>query len=284
LVTGEKGTGKEMIAASMHFNSPRASNNFVSVHCGTMHGNPLEEELFGYEKGASTQANKRRIGRIEQANGGTLFLQEIGELPGTTQAKILRTIQLKQFERLGGTQKVQIEARLICSSSQDLKQNIAKGAFREDLFYRINAIQIHLPPLRERIEDIPALAQFFLHKFRGQHGKRDIGFAPNAIEMMMEYNWPGNVGELEVVVNRALMLCSGDSIVPEDLKFSSAGPPNGNESFALNGQSLDLEQLERTAITQALEQAKGVQKDAAKLLGISPRVIHYKIQKHNIDA
>lgn len=283
LITGETGTGKEMIAAVMHFNSSRKKDNFVAVHCGSMTSEKLETELFGHEKGTITGADKRRIGRVEQANGGTLFLKEIGMLEAATQAKILRVIQHGAFERMGGTQKVKVDVRIICSSGTDLKNAIEQKTFREDLFYRINVIQIHIPSLRKRKEDIPALGQFYIQKFRSEIGKREVEFSPKAIEAMMDYSWPGNVRELENVIERAVLIGHGSVITPE---YLTLGPGiierNENANF-LDGENLDLDQLERSAIMEALSRADGIQKDAAKLLGISPRVIHYKISKHNIS-
>ena len=283
LLTGEQGTGKEMIAAVIHFNSDRKKENFVAVHCGSMSANFLESELFGHEKGTFSDADKRRIGRVEQANGGTLFLKEIGMLNTATQAKILRVIQHGEFERTGGTQKVRVDVRIICSSGMDLKNGIEEQVFREDLFYRINVIQIHILPLRKRKEDIPALAQFYLQKFRRELGKRKVDFSPKAIESLMDYPWPGNVRELENVIERALLISTGSSITPECLSLWSDMSVRPASKNFLDGENLDLELLERSAIQEALNRAKGVQKAAAELLGISPRVINYKIGKHNIS-
>ncbi len=280
-ITGKPGTGKETIAGAIHFNSMRKNENFIVVNCGALPKKQIEDELFGYDR-PDANGRRRRTGRIEQANAGTLFLHEVGRLNRLTQAKILRVIQQKQFERQGSNQSVKVDVRLICSTSGELKDGIKTGGFREDLFYRINVIGIHLPPLCERKEDIPALAQFFLHKYRGEFDKSDTDFSPKSIETLMEYSWPGNIRELENVIERALILCHGDKIEPCDLPFSRINVAPKPENDFMMGDKINLDQLERAAIVEALNRAKGVQKDAARILGVSPRVIHYKIQKHNI--
>ena len=267
LITGEAGTGKEMIAAALHFNSPRREDNFVSVNCMALPEPILEKELFGHEKSSEQGDEDRRIGRIEQGNAGSLFLKEISALSLTVQAKILRVIQHKEFERLHGTQKVKVDIRLICSSSQDLKEHISRGGFREDLFYRINVININIPALRERKEDIPALAQFFLYKYRSEFSKNELGFSPKSIETLMEYDWPGNVRELENVIERAIMICAGQTVEPDQIVLHAPMADAAKSGF-FDGESLNLDQLERSAIMEALTRANGVQKVAAEMLGI----------------
>lgn len=282
LITGDHGTGKETIAAAIHFNSTRKDENFVVVKCGLRSYKQMEDELFGHNIGESF-GGRDRVGRIEQANAGTLFLKDIDRLNQTTQAKILRVIQQKEFERLDGKRKVKVDVRLICSSTRDLKDGINSGEFREDLFYRINVINIQMPPLYKRKEDIPSLAQFFLHKYRYEFGKPEVDFSPKAIGTMMEYDWPGNVSELENVVQRALMISSDNVINSEDLLLFRRSPNRAPARSFAKSDNLNLDHLERAAIVEALNRAKGVQKDAADILGISPRVIHYKIQKHGIN-
>ena len=282
LITGEIGTGKELIAAAIHYNSPRHHENFVTVNGLSHHPETLESELFGQEADSDESGNGRRTGRIEQANGGTLFLKRICSLDLTTQAKILRVIRHKEYERVGGKQRVKADICLICSAWQDLKSRIQQGQFREELFYRINVINIHLPPLRERKEDIPALAQFFLHKYRNELGRPELGFAPKTIERLMEYNWPGNVAELETVVKRALYVATGDQIEPHDVPVHARPLGDPGTVGMLHGDNLNLDLLERAALIEAMKRTSGVQKEAARLLGISPRVIHYKLHKHNL--
>jgi len=280
LITGDTGTGKELLAAALHFNSPRRRQNFVAVNCAALPDTLLESELFGHEKGAFTGAYKRRIGRFEQANGGTLFLDEIGDMSASTQAKVLRVLQERQFERVGGTQTISVDVRLVAATNRNLGAMVEEKTFRDDLYYRLNVVPLHLPPLRERRADILPLAEFFLRKFRHELGRSGLTFAPATVARLLEYDWPGNVRELENVVERAVLIGGGALIEPADLVLerptkSSIRPPTARED-------LNLAELEKSAIAQALERAGGVQKEAAKLLGISPRAIHYKIRKYGL--
>ncbi len=284
LIHGESGTGKELIAASIHFNSPRRGAPFVAVNCASLHENLLESELFGHEKGAFTGAHRRRIGRLEQADGGTLFLDEVGDMSPRVQAKVLRVVQEKTFERLGGTKTIRVNVRFVAATNRDLRRAVAEGRFREDLYWRLNVIPIHLPPLRERPEDILPLAEFFLQKYRGADQSRPKGFHPEALQRLQCYPWPGNVRELENVVERSILVCRGDWIQPEDLMLPTGGrEPLRTDLLRLPPGGVRLEEVERELILQALERAQGVQKRAAELLGISPRAIHYKIRKHGIQ-
>src|SRR6187455_364841 len=209
LVRGETGTGKELIAGAVHHNSLRAARNFVKVNCAALQENLLESELFGHEKGAFTGADKQRVGRFEQADGGTLFLDEIGDMSANTQAKILRVLQEHEFERLGGTRTIRVDVRLIAATNRDLTTMVEAGTFREDLYYRLNVVSIDMPPLRERKDDIQQLASFFLRRFAGELKKRVEGLAPDAVKLLMRYNWPGNIRELENSIERAVLMSEG---------------------------------------------------------------------------
>src|ERR671923_324795 len=209
LIRGETGTGKELIAGAIHHNSLRASRNFVKVNCAALQENLLESELFGHEKGAFTGADKQRIGRFEQADGGTLFLDEVGDMSPNTQAKILRVLQEHEFERLGGTRTLKVDVRVITATNRNLPQMVAQGLFREDLYYRLNVVSIDMPPLRERKDDIEQLASFFLKRFAGELKKRIDGLSPDAHKLLMRYNWPGNIRELENAIERAVLLTEG---------------------------------------------------------------------------
>src|SRR6187431_3369026 len=219
LIRGETGTGKELIAGATHHNSLRNSRNFVKVNCAALQENLLESELFGHEKGAFTGADKQRIGRFEQADGGTLFLDEIGDMSPNTQAKILRVLQEHEFERLGGTRTQKVDVRLIAATNRDLSQMVASGQFREDLYYRLNVVSVEMPPLRERKEDIIALAMFFVKKFAGELKKKCDGLDPEAQKMLLRYNWPGNIRELENSIERALLMTESQFIGSEDLRL-----------------------------------------------------------------
>ncbi len=282
LVRGETGTGKEVIAGALHHNSLRANRNFVKVNCAALQENLLESELFGHEKGAFTGADKQRIGRFEQADGGTLFLDEIGDMSPNTQAKILRVLQEHEFERLGGTRTIRVDVRLIAATNRALAGMVAAGQFREDLYYRLNVVSIDMPPLRERKEDVPALAEYFIRRFAGELKKRVDGLAPDAVKLLARYNWPGNVRELENAVERAVLLTDERLISVADLHLGDT-PATGDAGergsvVKLPPRGIALEEIERQAVVEALKMSNWVQKDAAELLAISPRVINYKIK------
>ena len=287
LVRGETGTGKEIIAGAVHHNSLRSSRNFVKVNCAALQENLLESELFGHEKGAFTGADKQRIGRFEQADGGTLFLDEIGDMSQNTQAKILRVLQEHEFERLGGTRTIRVDVRLIAATNRNLGAMVASGHFREDLYYRLNVVSIDMPPLRERKEDVPALAEFFIRRFAGELRKKLDGFTPDALKLMMRYNWPGNIRELENAVERAALLTDSRSIGAADLHLgdepAAGDPANRTPVLRLPPRGIPLEEIERQALIEALRMSNWVQKDAAELLAISPRVMNYKIKTLGID-
>jgi Nif-specific regulatory protein len=287
LIRGETGTGKELIAGAVHHNSLRAARNFIKVNCAALQENLLESELFGHEKGAFTGADKQRIGRFEQADGGTLFLDEIGDMSPSTQAKILRVLQEHEFERLGGTRTLRVDVRLIAATNRNLPQMVANGQFREDLYYRLNVVSIDMPPLRERKDDIRQLAMFFLRRFAGELKKRLDDLSPDAHKLLMRYNWPGNIRELENAIERAVLLADGPTLTSSDLRLGelSTSQPSGDASpvVKIPPTGIPLEEIERQALVEALKMSNWVQKDAAELLSISPRVMNYKIKTLNID-
>jgi two-component system, NtrC family, response regulator AtoC len=287
LIRGETGTGKELIAGAVHHNSLRAARNFVKVNCAALQENLLESELFGHEKGAFTGADKQRVGRFEQADGGTLFLDEVGDMSPNTQAKILRVLQEHEFERLGGTRTLRVDVRLITATNRNLQQMVAAGLFREDLYYRLNVVSIEMPPLRERKEDITQLATFFLRRFAGELKKRVDGISNDAQKLLMRYNWPGNIRELENAIERAVLLTEGPHLSSQDLSLGELTTTHASGELSpvvkIPPTGIALEEIERQAIIEALKMSNWVQKDAAELLSISPRVMNYKIKTLGID-
>jgi DNA-binding NtrC family response regulator len=286
LIRGETGTGKELIAGAIHHNSLRAARNFVKVNCAALQENLLESELFGHEKGAFTSADKQRIGRFEQADGGTLFLDEIGDMSANTQSKILRVLQEHEFERLGGTRTLRVDVRVITATNRSLPAMVAAGQFREDLFYRLNVVSIDMPGLRDRKDDIPALANFFLKRHAGELKKKLDGLQPEAQKLLMRYNWPGNIRELENAIERAVLLTEGPQISISDLRLGElTTTPAGDASpvVRIPPTGIALEEIERQALVEALKMSNWVQKDAAELLAISPRVMNYKIKTLGIQ-
>ena len=281
LIRGESGTGKELVASAIHYASPRSDKPFIKVACAALPENLLESELFGYEKGAFTGAMERKPGRFELANGGTIFLDEIGDLTLATQVKLLRVLQEKEIERLGGTQTVKIDVRIICATHRDLEKMVKDGKFREDLFYRINVFPIFLPPLRDRKEDIPLLIDHFYHKFAKENKKKVKGINRASLDMLLAYQWPGNVRELENVIERAVILCQKELITAADLPGTLK---NGEEAeIAVTGATLPevVGSIEKQRISEALEKHK-TQRKAAKFLGITERMLGYKIQKYHL--
>ncbi|RMF72538.1 MAG: GAF domain-containing protein, partial [Acidobacteria bacterium] len=287
LVLGETGTGKELVAQAIHRHSSRADGPFVKVNCAALPENLLESELFGHERGAFTGADRQRVGRFELASGGTLFLDEIGTMSAGTQAKVLRVLQEREFERLGGTRTIRADVRILAATNRDLEEAVEAGEFREDLYYRLNVVTIRMPPLRERKEDIVPLARHFLQRFALDLKKPIRGLSPAAIRVLQRHNWPGNIRELENTIERAVLMADGDVLEPEDLTLG--GHAEGGEDHSrrssilrLPAEGIELEELERMAIIEALKMNDWVQKDAAKFLGISSRVMNYKIQKYEI--
>ncbi len=287
LIRGETGTGKELIAGAIHHNSLRSARNFVRVNCAALQENLLESELFGHEKGAFTGADKQRIGRFEQADGGSLFLDEVGDMAANTQAKILRVLQEHEFERLGGTRTLKVDVRLIAATNRNLAQMVANGQFREDLYYRLNVVSIEMPPLRDRKDDIPALAESFTRRFCSELKRKMDGIKPDALKLLLRYNWPGNIRELENTIERAVLLSEGQMIGLDDLRLGEAVSPGSDDEgpslVRIPPTGVPLEEIEKRALIEALKMSNWVQKDAAELLSISPRVINYKIKTLKIE-
>jgi DNA-binding NtrC family response regulator len=290
LILGESGTGKELIANAIHQASPRASNAMVKVNCAALQESLLESELFGHERGAFTGADKQRIGRFELADGGTLFLDEIGDMAAGTQGKILRVLQEREFERVGGSRTLKVDVRLIVATNRDLAAMVAASAFREDLYYRLNVVPIEMPPLRERQDDILALAHAFMVRFSAWVDKPITGLERGAEQRLLRHRWPGNVRELANTIERAVVMAAGPTISEDDLGFdadtSSASGGQGATRISavkIPAGGIPLEEVERDALIQALRMTNWVQKDAAKLLSISARVINYKIHMLKIE-
>jgi len=279
MVYGESGTGKELVARAIHRLSPRAEKPFVSVSAGALPETLLESELFGYEKGAFTGAVTAKPGRFEMANGGTLFLDEIGDIAPAVQVKLLRVLQEKTFERLGGTRTIEVDVRVVAATNRDLQQMIADGDFREDLFYRLNVVPVTLPPLRARSGDIPLLVAHFLEKLNA--GTKTI--SQDAMESLAVYKWPGNIRELENTIERIVILTHGDEIGVEDLpleiRLSSGMCPTPMQGFVLPEDGVDLEEVELDLVRQALERAGGSGPKAAKLLGLTPKTMEARMQR-----
>jgi DNA-binding NtrC family response regulator len=285
LIRGESGTGKELIANSIHYASPRSEKPWVKVSCAAIPETLLESELFGHEKGAFTGATQKRIGRFEEADGGSIFLDEIGDLSPGTQVKLLRILQDKEFQRLGSNLSLKTDVRVITATHRNLEEAIKKGLFREDLYYRLNVISITLPPLRERREDIPLLIDHFLKKYSQENQKSISDISKEARTLLLRYLYPGNVRELENLVERAVVLCRGEMITTQDLPFhikEGTSETLSESSKRINSLPESLEEIERDSIIKALHQHQGVQTKAAESLGISERVLRYKMKKYQI--
>jgi Nif-specific regulatory protein len=308
LLRGETGTGKELVAHAIHINSPRESGPFVRVNCAALAPGVLESELFGHEKGAFTGAVARRAGRFELADGGTLFLDEVGDLPMEVQIKILRTLQERELERVGGTETIKVDVRLVSATNRDLEAMIREGKFREDLYYRLNVFPIHLPPLRDRLDDLPRLAEHFVAKFARNTGKGVRGVSAEAIALMQQYAWPGNVRELENVIERAIIVARGPEIAPADLDFGRrAGVPaavaagmsavgasvpagvvaapmnNAGSSGTQKPLSARLLDEEKKEIMAAIDRCGGNIAGAARALGINRSTLYYRLRKHGLE-
>jgi DNA-binding NtrC family response regulator len=301
LLRGESGTGKELVAHAIHINSPRESKPFVRVNCAALAAGVLESELFGHERGAFTGAVGRHPGRFELAHGGTLFLDEIGDLPMEIQVKLLRVLQERTFERVGGSETLNVDVRIISATHRNLEALVAEGRFREDLYYRLNVFPIVLPPLRERIEDVPLLCQHFLQKWRHYSGGRAVAIEPAALDLLLRYNFPGNVRELENLIQRALILAAGPALRVCDLEFSGSPasiaassapaslqpvslPPSFVDASGIAGRTLTdrLGEQERGEILAALEKSEGRIAAAARLLGINRSTLYYRLRKHEL--
>ena len=304
LVTGESGTGKELVVRALHANSKRRGKPFVPVNCGAIPRDLLESELFGHEKGAFTHAIRTRTGRFEMANEGTIFLDEIGELDLPLQVKILRVIQEKEFERVGATSTTKVDVRIVAATNRDLEQEVAQGRFREDLFYRLNVIPIHLPPLREREEDIILLGKHFLNVFCTQKQRPLLRLSRKVQELLTVYPWPGNVRELENFMERISILCENEDVMPEDLpakilqvvgvnipervtKKSSNGfewPTLSDLRARDQGLKEFMDEIEEHLLLEALQESRGVKNQAAELLGIKRTTLIEKLKKRSINA
>jgi len=272
LLLGESGTGKELLAMAIHYNSTRGSKKIVPINCAAIAPTLIESELFGHEKGAFTGADKTKPGKLEIAHEGTVFLDEVGDLPLEAQAKLLRFLQEKEFERVGGTEQIRSDARVIGATNKNLKELVDKGEFREDLFYRINVFPLQLPPLRERRKDILPLANHFLHRYAQSMGKSDPSIADEAQRLLLKYSWPGNIRELQNAIERAVIMSGDNPVGLEHLSFLTYAvkkQPREEEPFSLPSEGVDLEALELDLVRQALEKAYNNQTDAAKLLGLS---------------
>ena len=280
LVTGESGTGKGELARAIHALSPRAKEPFVALHCAALPESLLESELFGHERGSFTGAEKRRIGRFEQATGGTLFLDEIGDITPLTQVKLLRVLQERTFERVGGNEVIAVDVRVIAATNRDLSAEVREGRFREDLYYRLNVVHIEMPPLRLRGADVLTLATHFLRRFAENNQKNIEGFADAARTKILGHRWPGNVRELENALERAVVMAEGTAIEADDLPFTAAQPTSG--PVRIPGST--MAEIERYAIETALEATQGSTTRAAELLDISVRTIQYRLQEYGATA
>jgi DNA-binding NtrC family response regulator len=285
LITGESGTGKELIAKAIHYASPRKDKPFLAVNCAALAENLLESELFGHEKGAFTGADRQRKGRFEMANHGTLFIDEVGEIPLTTQVKLLRVLQDQIFERVGGSEQIQVDVRIVAATNRNLEELIEAGSFREDLYYRLNVVQINIPPLRKRKSDIPLLVDYFLKKYSAENNKKMTGISREAMDLLMKYDYPGNVRELENIVEQSVVLGRGDIISIRDLPMTVRGMRSESKKADPFGERTFIERVEafeKELIDQALEQAQGIQTRAAKILGITERHLRYKLNKYGM--
>ena len=287
LLQGESGTGKELIAKAIHQLSPRAQQKMVAVHCAALSPTLLESELFGHEKGSFTGAHERRIGRFEEAQGGTLFLDEIGEIDATLQVKLLRFLGERKFERVGSSKTLTADVRLIAATNKNLAEMVKAGTFREDLYFRLRVVEINLPPLRERVGDIPRLVQSFLKEFAREHNKPVEEIAPDALEALMNFRWPGNVRELRSEIERAVVLCRKEKIQLQDLSPSVRDSRNGlvaNAKPLLDQDELTVKEAERQLIIRALQEAKGNRTLAAKKIGMSRRTLHRKLHTYHLEG
>lgn len=284
LIEGESGTGKELIAQAVHQSSPRSRGPFVAVHCAALSDNLLESELFGHERGAFTGATDRRLGRFESADGGTLFLDEIGEISQSTQVKLLRFLETKSIERVGGTRPIELDVRLVAATNRDLEHEVKTGKFREDLFFRLNVVRLRMPPLRERAEDIPLLLAHFIRVFSQENGVPALTIEPGALRTLQAYAWPGNIRELRNFCENAVVLRRGGSLSEYDLepKFRGETPTTSMAVGAVSsspaaGNSLSVEENEKRLLREALLKARGNRTKAAELMGVSRRTLHRKI-------
>jgi two-component system NtrC family response regulator len=289
LIVGESGTGKELVARALHRASPRGKGPLVSINCAAFAENLLESELFGHERGAFTGATERKRGLLEVADGGTLFLDEIGEFPLSLQPKLLRVLQERRFRRVGGTAEIESDVRVVAATHRDLAAMLTSGAFREDLYYRLNVVTLHVPPLRQRPEDVPLLALHFLRRFARELDRPVVSLHPEALKTLQGYAWPGNVRELQNVIERGVLFCAGDTLknadLPEPLRRSAGETTSPVVSLELDRPLPELlDAVEEDLIRRALVKARGVQAQAAELLGISRSNLQYKLKKFGLDG
>jgi two-component system, NtrC family, response regulator AtoC len=283
LLTGESGTGKDLAAKVLHYNSGRASKPFMNITCSALPDALLESELFGHERGAFTGADRQKRGLLEMADGGTVFLDEIGEMVPGLQAKLLRFLEEKTFKRVGGSSDIRVDVRVVAATSRHLQEEVRQGRFREDLFYRLNVLPIPLPPLRERREDIPLLVAFYLDAYNAEFKKRVRGVNDEAMRALQCYGWPGNIRELRNAIERALLLAEGDTLTVADIPLGIGGTVRVGDGLELPAGGIDLEQLERSLVVQALERTGWNQTKAAALLGVNRDQIRYRIEKFHLE-
>jgi transcriptional regulator with PAS, ATPase and Fis domain len=285
LLGGESGVGKGMLARAIHLSSPRRDAPFVKIACSAIPENLMESELFGYEKGAFTGAVRSHPGKFEQADGGTVFLDEIGDVPASVQVKLLRVLQEREFERLGSTKTVQVDVRIVAATNQDLRAALEQGTFREDLYYRLNVVPINLPPLRERKEDIAYLVDHFLTQFSDDTGGRVQGIAPEALDKLKAYHWPGNVRELENIIQRSMVLAQGEVLGPEDIQLDGAkrAAPSVNGEVGFLPEGMTLDEYEQELIREAMRRADNNKSHAARLLGLTRNALRYRLSQMGIE-
>ena len=288
LIHGESGTGKELLAKAIHQLSPRSVKPMVTVHCAALSPTLLESELFGHEKGAFTGAHERRIGRFEQAEGGTLFLDEIGEVDETTQVKLLRFLGERSFERVGGNKTLSADVRIVVATNKNLKELVEKGGFREDLYFRLNVVELWAPPLRERLDDVPILALYFLREFAIENAKSISDFTADALEAMIRYDWPGNVRELRTAIEHAVVLSKNEMIQLTDLPHSVQSRGIIQNEVQMNqpiiGKGVTLEEAEKQLIIRTIKECSGNRTAAAKKIGISRRTLHRKLHRYGLEG
>jgi two-component system response regulator HydG len=285
MITGESGTGKELIAGVIHFNSPRKDGPFIKINCAAITETLLESELFGHEKGSFTGADRRKEGRFYQAQGGSLFLDEVSEMPLTMQVKLLRVLQEKEFTRVGGEKVIKVDVRIIAATNKNLLELKTQGAFREDLYYRLNVVSLEIPPLRKRIDDIPLLAQHFLAMFAAKNRKEIKGFTPAAMDRLIRYAWPGNVRELMNAVERGVVLARTDYLDDKDFTIIPSPSQQPAETLAVfedKSSNIPLDQVEKATILRTLESAAGNKSEAARRLGITRKTLHKKLKKYGV--
>ncbi|MBV8830289.1 MAG: sigma-54-dependent Fis family transcriptional regulator, partial [Acidobacteriaceae bacterium] len=287
LIAGESGVGKDMIARAIHQHSPRKNQAFVKINCTALPENLMESELFGYEKGAFTGANSSKPGKFEQADGGTAFLDEIGDVPGNIQVKLLRILQERQFERLGSNMTRNVDVRVIAATNVDLRAALEQGRFREDLYYRLNVVPINMPPLRDRKEDIPFLALHFVNKLSKELGTGSKEISPAAVDRLLDHSWPGNVRELENTIERSLVLASGDVLQPADIRIEAprnSSAASGTQQAPILPEGETLEHWEQMMIREALRRANGNKSQAARMLGLTRNALRYRLSQMGLEA